>query len=226
MPYGRRRYRRRRVSRRRRTRAGVTKKYVKAVIRRAMRSDPHHYDFQITDAGVNVYTGNPYIHQLINVGVGDTQQSRDGKCIQLTGFQIRGSLYRNNASTSHDRVRLCVVQMKNTDSYAVGTIYSQLFDVDISSVSTALEAFRRLDGGAMPNFRILYDKVFDIGYGDTDKSTKVFKISRRFKRPVKCWFGTDSAASPITNNFFIMAISDNAASQPLLATSSRVWFLP
>lgn len=226
MPYGRRRYRRRRVSRRRRSRAGASKKYVKAVVKAAVQADPHHIDLQITDTPVQEYNAAaPYIHPLLTTAVGDTQQSRDGKMIQFTGFTLRGSVYRNPASTSHDRVRVILCHMKNAAALAPATIYSALYDVDLSTVSNALQAFRRLDNGLMPNIRVLYDKTFDLGFGATDKSTKIFKISRKFKRPPKCWYNTDAAATPEYNDYFLLAISDCTANYPLLSTSHRAWFL-
>lgn len=227
MPYGRRSYRRRRVTRRPRRRQSASKKYVKAVVKRAVQADPHHVELQITDTAVNEYNVSPpYVHPLLTTSTGVTQQSREGKMIQLTGFSIRGSAYRNPASTSHDRLRIVLVKIKDGSTYLPANIYSNLFDVDTSTVSNALQAYRRLDEGVMPNYTVLWDKTLDLGFGATDKSTKLFRITKRFKKPIRCWYNTDSADTPITNDFRLIAISDCTANKPLLSTSSRAWFLP
>lgn len=223
-------YRRRILRRRRPKRKGgkvATKKYVKSVVKRAVQADPHHVDLQITDTIVQEYNAaSPYMHPLLTTSVGDTQQSRDGKMIQCTGFSIRGSLYRNPASTSHDRVRVILINIKNTTSFTAAGIYSALYDTDLAVVSTGLSCFRRLDNGLLRNYQILYDKTFDLGYQTTDKSTKIFNIRRRFKRPIKCWYNTDASTVPTNNDLRLLAVSDSTANWPLLSTSSRAWFLP
>jgi len=223
--YARRRYRR--MSRRNPNKgsAQASKKYVKKVVARAVRGDVHHIDVQVTDSAVPSVLSSTYVHQMLPTAVGDTQQSRTGKCIQLTGIELSGSCYRNSASTSHDRIRMLIVKAKNDVGFTAANIYSTLFDTDLSTVANGLDAFRRLDGGNMPNYQILYDKQFDIGYGATDKSTKIFKWRKTFKRPLKCWYSSDALSSPITNNIYLIAVSDLIANNPFMSTSTRCKFI-
>lgn len=204
-----------------------TKKYVKAVVNKAIEADPHHVDTVITDVAVNSTT--TYVHQALACAVGDTQQSRNGKMVRITGVSYKCSAYRNASSTSHDRMRVFLVKVKDMSAITtLSSFYNLLYDTDLVSTTTQTQTFRRLDAGLLPNFKILYDKTIDLGYGATDKSTKVFNINIKFKRPVRAWFNTDATASPITNNLLLCAISDvaSAASPPLLSSAGRVWFLP
>lgn len=231
MPYRRRATFRRRPYRRLSTRRSrvATKTFVKKTVKREVQADKHNYDLPIADTAVGSYTQPAYLHPLVNIAVGDTQTTRTGKMIQVTGFEIKVSAYRNPSSSSHDRIRIVGVRTHNRPTaYVSDEIYGDIYNTDAPiNISTALMAYRRLNEGVMPNYSIWFDKVIDLGFGATDKSTKTFSIVKRYKRPLKVWYPTDSATPAATNDLFLMAISDTSApNQPLLSTHSRVWFLP
>jgi len=222
-------YRRRPVTRRRRpTRrvAKTTKKYVKSAIRSAVTKDFHYFDYFQTDVQVNSYA-TALLSALIPTTVGDTMQSRDGKKIQISSFAINVSGYRNPASTTHDRMRIALVQVKRAKTNS-GTDfnYNDIYDTSVLSVQQGPSAMRKIRDGAIGNFKVLKQWNLDLGFGTTDKSTFNRSYFKRFKTPLTVWYDTDAMASPLQNNLILVACSDTSASQPWVNFQYRMKFIP
>lgn len=190
--------------------------------------DVHYYDNALTDNVVANYTsGTKYVYRFMAMSQGVGQQERIGKKVLLKSIGLNMSIYRDPSSTSHDRVRLLLVKVKNVDAVtAINNIYNDIYDTTLSTVSTALQAFRTVRNGQLNNFKIVRQWTIDLGYGATDKSTKVLKYFHRFKKPVPVWYDTDSTANPVMNDYVLIAVSDTSANSPLISVASRITFLP
>lgn len=233
----RRRTTRRRTTTVRRTRARTarpaTRNYVKAVVKSATRADPHYYDYAYQPLAVQGYNAGvaAYKYQMLDMTEGDTQQSRNGKKIQLLSVYLNMSIYRDQNSTTHDRVRLCLVKVQNMDSITqanLGDLYNEVYDTTIAGMNTslALQAPRKIRDGQYKNYTVLKTWNLDLGYGDTDKATRNIVYYHKFKRPLSIWYDTSTTSQPVRNNLVLIAVSDCLANFPILATVSRTIFLP
>lgn len=227
MAYGRKRTYRRRAQTTKSSNQKASKKYVKSVVAKAVRSDPHYFDTSIGGSPCAAYNAAMFAAGMLAIPQGDTQQSRTGKKIQLTGIQLKMSMYRSVSSSTHDRLRILLVRVQNQDSVLnINNLYNDLFDTTLCTIDNAQQAFRKIRDGQVNNFHILKSWMVDLGYGTTDKSTRVLSYNKRFKRPLSVWYDTSSTVQPVRNGLYLIAVSDSATALPALAAQMRVTFLP
>lgn len=217
-------------------RPGVSKKtenrIVSKAVNKALTSDVHYFDNYLTDTGVvatNAASGW-FAYRFMNMAQNDDQQGRTGKKILLHSLALNMSMYRNNASGSHDRLRIVVVQIRNGDAVPTSPYnpYPLVYDTTLTaaSVSGGPQMFRTIRNGQVNNFKILKDYHVDLGYLNTDKSTKIIRYYKRFKKPLTVWYDTSSTAAPVKNEIVVLAVSDSSADLPLLSIASRITFSP
>lgn len=208
------------------TRRGLSSKHDKRLInlavRRAVMSDLHYNDVFLGDTAVS--NQSTYAFHVTQSAVGDTITSRTGNKILLNNLKLNFSSYRSTASASHDRLRVLVVRMKNQLS-AAPDIYD--FINSTSGAAGQVSAFKRVDTGTAKNYVIMKDFMIDLGFGTTDKSTKVWKYNKRFKRPLEVLYGTAGTANDwVHNGIYVLACSDvvPAGNPPFLNVQSRITF--
>lgn len=189
----------------------------------ALKSDLHYIDSGLADFQVQNFA-SPYAFNCLPVVLGDTQTNRTGKMIQVYSLHVRMDLYRNSASTSHDRMRILLVQVRKQGQTSNFSILNVLRT--IGSVPLDVQAFRRIDEGDAPNFRVIKDWTIDLGFGTTDKSTRHIDYYKKFKKPLRVWYEGSADTDPNINALYLMAISDTSTNHPFLCTSTRATFAP
>lgn len=220
MPY--RRSSRRTTKRRPMRRNVASKKYVKAVVSRAVRSDLHYHDASLSSQTIGP-AASPYTFNCLFVPQGDTQKSREGKKIQLASLQLRGHLYRSSGSATHDRVRLVLVLVRRQNS----TPYAFTDVIDTSGVvQTDPSGFRKISAGLANNFKVLRDWTYDLGYTNSDKQTHLIRYYKKFRKPISVWFPGSTTTAPVLNDIVLFAISDCSVNYPVIDLQSRATFIP
>lgn len=228
MAYGRRRKNNRRS--RKRGKKGnplATKQYVK----RLVYGDTHQKNTSRTVTSVDL-TGN-LSDCISDVARGDTQSQRNGRDMTLSSIQFNWTAYRNSSSTLHDRMRLMIVMVKQIPAATTFMINKVIATTDTTGVGTGnvandVTAFRRLLEGDKGNYRVLRDWTIDLGFGTTDKATRMGRYFKRFKKPIKATFSGSADTDYVQNSIWVLAMSDvtSGANPPILAYQARVNFLP
>lgn len=225
---------RRKTTRRRATKRTGTasKKYVRAVVRRAVRSDVHYFDNQVPNTPVADPTApyrfaNPSGFGFIAPAQGDSQQSREGKKIMLTSIHLRLTGFINSLSTSHDNMRLLLVQVKRASDSASPYSVNDIIDTTAASLGSKVAGNRRLNNGIANNFKVLRDWYIDLGYHLTDKCTFHRNYYKKFKKAIPVWFAGSTQANPVMNDIMLVGMSDVAAAgaTPQLNVVSRITFI-
>lgn len=204
----------------------ATKTYVKSLVSKESKSDIHYVDTVLSDTSIPTADVGTLTRSIIQVSRGDSQTQRTGKMLQLCSIQIRGNLYRDPVSTTHDRVRLMLVQVMSTDSTIADDIRGVIQTENVVGArQTDVQAMRRIDAGKMKNYKVLRDWYIDLGYNDTEKNTQLIDYYKKFKTPKKIWYEDSAAARPTQNNIILTSISDSGTGNPLLGFTARCTFI-
>lgn len=203
----------------------ASKKYVRAIVKRAVRADPHYIDSTTSDTGVPTADIGAFAQSLTPCVQGDTQKNRTGKMIQLTSLQIKGNLYRDPSSTTHDRVRMILYMVKTPNGASDIRDVLQTTNL-IGNRQTDVQALRRIDDGLVSNYKVIRDWYIDLGYTGSDKQTRMVNYYKKFKRPLRIWFDASTDVNPVRNEIILSAISDSGTGNPLLGFNCRAVFLP
>lgn len=162
-------------------------------------------EFKSYGAALSAATGydTPFISNMSTIAQGDGPNDRDGNSVKLQSLDIRGWLtYYGGQSPC----RIMVVQ--STDGTNLSDI-TTLLDADLSNVYSL--AFRDLNN--TQNFKVLYDRVFDMDNIQMfDKSFNIhidFKKTRPGVKKHITWTQADTAGTSFTGGqLYIVAISN------------------
>jgi len=154
---------------------------------------------------------------LNGIGQGDGISDRDGDSIRILKFQLAGCVFRNNASTANETVRVLVVRdLQNQGAIIAGT------DV-LETMGTSVAPYQFIDmlNGHFYNnrFTIVYDELFAINANDQNAPF-------RFETSHPCHIAyrgtTNTVASAGAGAYFLVAISNTSSNTPYVDFSSRI----
>lgn len=213
------------------------KKYTKPVIHsiqskavnKIVLGDMHQRDGSGTSQ--NVSQSATYQYCLTDIARGDTQSQRNGRDCMLRSIKVNLAAFKGN-STSHDRLRIMIVMVKQAPSVFYTSLISNVLNTaDLTGVTNLprdVASYRRLLEGTQNNFVVLKDWYIDLGYGVTEKETRLLKFSKKFDNPIKLTFSDSAANDYVGNSIWLCATSDvpAASAPPQLEYVSRANFYP
>lgn len=200
--YGRKfRYKRRRVYRR----PGLYRQINYICQRRIEKNQETHFGYNSLSAvGIydNARSGRSY--ELTDIDQGDTQYTRTGNSIFVTGFYFRG--YLTCADTTN-LVRVIMYIPKDPSSVLAPSPQSNL-DMDVCT--------------------IIYDKLFTLAY-QQDTHQRILIIKKKFnrgrKRGIHVQYEDGTGTNVTKNKIMLYFVSDSAAvSDPTIDGQARLYF--
>lgn len=158
---------------------------------------------------------------LTEIGQGDTDITRDGDQIYVTSIQLRYNYIIDPAWTGVNYVRVILYQW--IDAIAAAT--APAAQAILLNVSTNREAvISAYNHDTRYNYRILYDKVHQVGIGGSSVSPQTFHdevmITKGFNRKIQYEASTTAG----TNKFYLMVTSFATANPGLLTYMTKVNF--
>lgn len=166
------------------------------------------FDFGETSQAIPV--GGDVVH-LTAIAQGDNDGTRSGNSVLGQRLLINGNISINAAATNTN-VRILVIR----DKQQVGDGTPAITDVLDASYADYLVA--PLNNDTVGRFDILYDRRFDL-HVDTEKATKLFKISRSVNKHVRY---NGSAGTDIQKGgLYMIACSSEATNTPTYTYYSR-----
>lgn len=175
-------------------------------------------EHKYVDTNTNSTTSvNGVVTYLNGISQGDGISDRDGDSIRVLKFQLAGCVFRNNAATANETVRVLVVRdLQNQGAIVVGT------DV-LETLGTSLAPYQFVDmlNGHFYNnrFTIVYDELFAINAND---STAPFKFETSHPCHIAFRGTTNAVASAGAGAYFLIAISNTGSNTPFVDFSSRI----
>lgn len=177
----------------------VTKNQVQKMI--YDRSETKQIDWTYTAVSINDVGRSPLNTAWTYVAQGDTQNTRDGNAITVTGIYSQFAL---EAGDTSNVVRVILYIPHDTDD-------------DLSISPTQLPD--------MDKFTILYDKLFVMG---NSPSVKTFQIRKKFAKGSRKGIRVSYAGGssyPTKNAIKFFAVSDSSVSpDPIINGTARVYF--
>lgn len=175
-------------------------------------------EHKYVDTNTNSTTSvNGVVTYLNGIGQGDGISDRDGDSIRVLKFQLAGCVFRNNAATANETVRVVVVRdLQNQGAIIAGT------DV-LETLGTSLAPYQFVDmlNGHFYNnrFTIVYDELFAINAND---STAPFRFETSHPCHIAFRGTSNAVASAGAGAYFLIAISNTGSNTPFVDFSSRI----
>lgn len=174
-----------------------------------------NHDISLVSSPLNT---SPDHHLLNGLVTGDTEGTRIGNSISITGVSINGSIQINQAA-DRSIVRLMLV-------YDRATLNSDFDDDDLLVITTSptnLYTYRRTD--STKRFRVLMDRKMSVS--DNAPQIKFFNIRKRFKTPLvtKYSLPADNTVSAInTGSLYLVAFSSEGVNTINFSFYSRLMY--
>lgn len=155
----------------------------------------------------------PAITQLTNIDQGDTDTTRDGSSIKITGIYLRG-FARSNASTTNCIVRLIIVWDRQTNQ-AIYSADDLLYD------STQINSLLNIDNGR--RFRVLWDKAINLDL--SSNYIKPFAYYKKLNLHIR-YDNTGNGIADLTeNSLSMLAFSTAATNAPTVDINFRLRYV-
>lgn len=166
---------------------------------------------------------------LSTISAGSLEGERTGDKISLNTLKIRGQLFVAATSTEgYNVVRLFIISVKKYRG-TMPTIADFLQGDAIPPIGmpSHLSPFRKQSDW---KYKVHWQKTMMVQHqaaGSTYPLTRLFNVNLNFgKTGLPITYENNDALPPITNNLFLVGISDSASSpHPIIAFTSRVTYL-
>lgn len=155
-------------------------------------------------------TGIPAIFPIWNMAQGDDIGQRQGDTVKVYGYEMRVDCQLNQANifAGADSAIVRCILVRSKRAKGITPLWSDVMDNNASiGSSNAPNNFRNLR--TFQDNVIEYDKTCVMNY--YGPSEHVFKIKKRFKKPIIQRYSGVGAASFDTNQYTLMLISDQPA---------------
>lgn len=177
------------------------KKSVVKVVKKVLRSyaENKYHDFTVTAT----MTNTPVINEIMNVTQGTTDVTRIGDAVELIRGEIRFSVLAQSTAANVHPCRVLIFQWFENTVPVIGNILTNAAAGVATVSSYAMDYFRK-----HVQFKVLYDRTFPLAANGG--GTSAFFVHHRLKGFRKHVSFIAGAASPATNDLFVVFMSDTA----------------
>lgn len=157
------------------------------------------------------------VNVCVKVSQGDTNLTRAGDSISITGIKLTGTLKNNASGTNGTRV-FCALVLDKQQVSDTAPDFTDVFSTPVESC--------RLRHAHYGRFKILWSKTYTINPQYAAQVINVpIKIWKSFKKyPLPVRFNGSSDTDYQKNGIYFLTLSDQAAYPPALDIFSTVFF--